>query len=175
MVKDFGTTYSYFYLQTLRYRYYWSQQYAGRVSYELRSRLGSLWNLCGSVVRASERGIRRSQVRFLGTFSLSLLVTRRKNILRSQWADFYCGSNSSADSEMTAFDGRIVHNRINGFTRCHGIFRTGFVRTPLPEFSTHQENKLPLRWHQSHYVIHEVRFFKLFIKISVSNHSTLSS
>ena len=48
-----------------------------------------------------------------------------------------CGSNSSADSEMTAFDGRIVHNRINGFTICHGIFRTGFVRTPLPEFSTH--------------------------------------
>ena len=86
-----------------------------------------------------------------------------------------CGSNSSANSEMTAFDGRIVHNRINGFTICHGIFRTGFVRTPLPEFSTHQENKLPLRWRQSHYVIHEVRFFKLFIKISVSNHSTLSS
>ena len=118
------------------------------MSYELRSRLGSLWSLCGSVVRASERGIRRSEVRFLGTFSLSLLVTRRKNILRSQWADFYCGSNSSADSEMTAFDGRIVHNRINGFTICHGIFRTGFVRTPLPDFSTHQENKVPSRWRQ---------------------------
>ena len=48
-----------------------------------------------------------------------------------------CGSNSSADSEITAFDGEIVHNRINGFTVCHEIFRTGFVRAPLPEFSTH--------------------------------------
>ena len=48
-----------------------------------------------------------------------------------------CGSNSSADSEITAFDGEIVHNRINGFTLCYEIFRTGFVRTPLPEFSTH--------------------------------------
>ena len=42
-----------------------------------------------------------------------------------------CGSNSSADSEITLFDGRIVHNRINGFTICHEIFRTGFVRTPF--------------------------------------------
>ena len=42
-----------------------------------------------------------------------------------------CGSNSSADSEITVFDGGIVHNRINGFTICHEIFRTGFVRTPF--------------------------------------------
>ena len=66
-----------------------------------------------------------------------------------------CGSNSSAVSEMTAFDGRIVHNRINGFTICHGIFRTGFVRTPLPEFRGGAS---------SHYAMHEVRFFQLKIQ-----------
>ena len=36
-----------------------------RVSYELRNRPRSPWSLCGLVVRASERGIRRSEVRFL--------------------------------------------------------------------------------------------------------------
>ena len=60
-----------------------SKQYAGRMSYELgsrpRSSVESLW-LSG---RASERGIRRSEVRFLmGTqnfFLCPTLVTRRKN------------------------------------------------------------------------------------------------
>ena len=51
---------SYYYLQTLCYRYCWSWQYAGRVWYELRNRLAH--SLSG---RASERGIRRSEVRFL--------------------------------------------------------------------------------------------------------------
>ena len=35
------------------------------MSYELRNRPRSLWSLYGSVVRASERGIQRSEVRFL--------------------------------------------------------------------------------------------------------------
>ena len=42
------------------------------------------WCLCGSVVRASERGIRRSEVRFLvgiQDFFCPMLVTRRKNDL----------------------------------------------------------------------------------------------
>ena len=76
-----------------------------------------------------------------------------------------CGSDSSADSEMTTFDGRIVHNRINGFTICHGIFRTGFIRTPFTyEFSTYQETKYLRGGASSHYVMHEVRFFQLKIQ-----------
>ena len=52
-------------LQTLRFRHCWSEQYAGCVSYKLRNRPRSPWSLCGSVVRASECGMRRSEVRFL--------------------------------------------------------------------------------------------------------------
>ena len=66
---------SYFYLQTLRYRHCWSWQYAGHVSYELRNRPRSpqsLW-LSG---RASERGIRRSEVRFLMETQNFILVPR---------------------------------------------------------------------------------------------------
>ena len=37
------------------YRYCWSKQYSGRVSYELRNRPRSPESLCGSVVRASQR------------------------------------------------------------------------------------------------------------------------
>ena len=44
---------SYFYLQTLHYRHCWSQQYAGRVSYELCNRPRSPWTLCGAQVWGS--------------------------------------------------------------------------------------------------------------------------
>ena len=61
-----------FYLQTWRYRHCWSQQYAGRVSYELRNRSRSPWSL------------RRSEVRFpMGTqnfFSSSHARDKTKDI-----------------------------------------------------------------------------------------------
>ena len=41
------------------------QQKSGRDMCELRNRPRSLWSLCGSVIRASKRGIRRCEVRFL--------------------------------------------------------------------------------------------------------------
>ena len=69
----------FFYLQTLRYRHCWSQQYAGRVSYELRPR--SPWCLCGSVVE--HRSAESEGPRFDSSWALriclySRLVTRRK-------------------------------------------------------------------------------------------------
>ena len=44
---------SYFYLQTLHYRHCWSQEYAGRVSYELCNRPRSPGSLCGAKVWGS--------------------------------------------------------------------------------------------------------------------------
>ena len=68
-----------------------------------------------------------------------------------------CGSNSSADSEMTLIRELFLNNI------CHKIFTTGFVRALFPEFSTHKvRSRLP----SSHSVMHEVRFIQLKIQLN---------
>ena len=86
-------------------------------------------SLCGSVVE--HRSAESEGFRFDSSWGLSFAGANGLIVTDP------CGSNSSAGSEITVLDGRIFHNRINGFTICHEIFRTGFLRTPLPEFSTH--------------------------------------